>query len=117
VFERRTEVIRRGPKAGQTRERPWSNRELLTWAESVTVRTRAHPDVLADRDFRRVCPGMPVEVRRAAINKAAGEVRSYLTHHARWEAGGRKGREPKPPRPHPSRPTPGWSISSTGSCG
>jgi putative transposase len=102
VFERRkTAVIRRGPKAGQTREVPWSNQDLLTWAESVTVPTRAHPDVPADRDFRRVCPRMPVEIRRAAIRKAIGEVRSYLTNHARWEKGGRKGREPKPPRPHP----------------
>jgi len=97
----KTEVIRRGPRAGQTRTKPWTNQDLLTWAESVTVPTQAHPDVPEDRDFRGVCPGMPVEVRRAAINKAIGEVRSYLSNHTAWKNGKRKGREPKPPRPHP----------------
>jgi putative transposase len=102
IFDRRkTEVIRKGPKADQARTKPWTNQDLLTWAESVTVPTKAHPDVPEDRDFRQVCPGMPVEIRRAAINKAIGEVRSYLSNHTAWENGQRQGREPKPPRPHP----------------
>lgn len=76
-------------------------RGLLTWAETHTVATADHPHPA--RDFGAVCPGMPVVLRRAAINGAAGAVRSYSTNLRAWEKAERerRGKQPQPPRPHP----------------
>ncbi len=86
---------------GKEREVPWTSKDLLTWAERVTVPTRDHPTML--HDFGKVCPQMPVTLRRAAINAASGAVASHLTNHALWEKADpqRRGREPSLPDPHP----------------
>ncbi len=81
--------------------KPWTAQDLLTWAERWTVRTEAHPDLL--RDFAAVCPQMPTVLRRAAINAAAGAVKSYRTTHQTWDQTDprQRGKEPPMPEPHP----------------
>ena len=74
-------------ETGEIREKPWNAQERLTWTESVTMATAAHPDIAAGRSGRSceaVCPGAP----RAP---------------AGWEKTDpqRRGRTPKPPRTHP----------------
>ncbi len=101
VYEqRKTEV---DPKTGETREKPWDEKDRLTWAESVTVATAAHPDIAPVRSFDAVCSGAPRDLRRAAIHAASGAVQSYLSNLRRWEKTDprRRGRAPKPPQPHP----------------
>ena len=100
---RKTEVVRQRPDAGKTREVPWTDKDRLSWAESVTIPTAAHPDVASDRNFVAVCPCCPTDLRRAAIHAAMGAVQSYLSNLRRWEAADprRRGRCPKAPRPHP----------------
>ena len=87
---------------GEQREIAWTAKDLLSWAERVSVRTEKHAKVL--HDFATACPQMPVTLRRAAINAASGAVASYLTNHALWEraAPATRGREPGPPDPHPN---------------
>ena len=41
--DRKTMLPRSGPEAGTTKEVAWSEKDRLTWAESVTVATPAHP--------------------------------------------------------------------------
>lgn len=99
--ERKTYVVRRGKHAGEERQRLLTAPEILTWAECHTVATKAHPQPL--HDFGKVCPNAPTVFRRAAINQAAGAVRSYLSNRANWEAADPKmrGKAPAMPRPHP----------------
>jgi transposase len=75
-------------------------KELLTWAESRTVPTGAHPHPLPGWNLEESLPGIPAEFRRAAINAAAGAVRSYLSNLRRWEKTDpkKRGKEPRPPR-------------------
>ena len=104
VFEaRKTQLVQSGPDAGKTKEVAWTEKDRLTWAESVTVATPAHPDIAPDRDFDVACPGSPRDLRRAAIHAASGAVQSHLSNLRRWEAASpkRRGRQPKPPRPRP----------------
>ncbi|MDA8347150.1 MAG: transposase [Thermaerobacter sp.] len=99
VYEEKKTVRAR---RGEEREVSWTGKDLLTWAERVTVRTEDHPTVL--HDFSEVCPQMPVTLRRAAINAASGAVASHLTNHKLWEMAdpATRGREPRPPDPHPN---------------
>jgi len=99
----KTVELRSGPDAGRTKEVAWTEKDRLTWAESVTVATPAHPDIAPDRDFDADCPGAPRDLRRAAIHATCGAVQGYLSNLRRWEAAHpkRRGRQPKPPRPHP----------------
>jgi hypothetical protein len=60
------------------RERLISAHELLTWAESCTVETAAHPHPWTGWNF----PGMPFAYRRSVIKDAIGKVRSSLSNHA-----------------------------------
>ena len=105
VFEaRKTVVVPSGLEAGQTKGVPWTDKDRLTWAESVTVATPTHPDIAPDRNFAATCPGAPRDLRRAAIHAAAGAVQSYLSNLRRWDAANPKRRgasPPKPPHPHP----------------
>ena len=96
-------VLHRGPHAGETEGVPWTDKDRLTWAESVTVSTPAHPHIPPARDLEMVCPGCPRDLRRAAIHAGSGAVRSNLSNLRRWEAASpkRRGRQPKLPRPHP----------------
>ena len=52
VFEAtKRRVVPAGPRAGETEEVAWTDKDRLTWAESVTVATPAHPNIAPDRDF------------------------------------------------------------------
>ena len=99
VFDQRKTVV--DPETGEMHEKPWNDKDRLTWAERVTVATSAHPQPM--RAFEAACPGCPRDLRRAAIHAASGAVRGYLSNLRRWEGSGqkRRGRMPKPPRPHP----------------
>jgi hypothetical protein len=69
----------------EMRERLLSAHELLTWAESATVVTAAHPSPWPGWNFTERFPGMPFAYRRSVIKDAIGKARSYLSHRARWE--------------------------------
>ena len=100
---RKEELVRKGPDAGKTREVPWTGKDRLSWAESVTIPTEAHPKVAPDLSFTVLCPGCPRDLRRAAIHAAMGAVQSYLSNLRRWEAANptQRGERPGAPRPHP----------------
>ena len=99
VYEEKKTV--RARKGGE-HEVSWTGKDLLTWAERVSVRTEDHPTVL--HDFSEVCPQMPVTLRRAALNAASGAVASHLTNHKQWEKASpaTRGKEPGEPDPHPN---------------
>ena len=109
VFEQRKIVTVTTADGTQVeQEVPWSEKDRLTWAESVTVKTPAHPDIGPQHDFEGTCPGAPRDLRRAAIHAGCGAVRGYLGNLHRWEGTvpkrrGRhvRGRKPKIPNPHP----------------
>jgi len=86
------------------RERLLTPNELLTWAESLTVQTAAHPAPLPAYNFSHQFPDFPFIYRRSVIKDAIGKVRSYLTHLATWRAkGSQKGRPGSPGAPnHPT---------------
>src|SRR5215469_6600705 len=76
------------------RERLISAHELLTWAESATVETAAHPSPWSGWNFTQAFPGMPFAYRRSVIKDAIGKVRSYLSNRANWERSGKKKGKP-----------------------
>lgn len=101
IFETtKTVIVKKGKHKGETQEKKLDAKDLLSWAEKHTVVTDAHPRVF--NDFEKTCPGMPVILRRAAINAASGAVRSNLSNEKRWMAAGCKGKGPSLPRPHPN---------------
>ena len=56
VFEARTtRMARSGPHAGTTREVAWTEKDRLTWAESVTAATTSHQSAIG----RRFAPAAP----------------------------------------------------------
>jgi putative transposase len=78
----------------QWRERLISAHELLTWAESATVATAAHPSPWTGWNFTQAFPGMPFAYRRSVIKDAIGKVRSYLSNRANWQASGKRKGKP-----------------------
>src|SRR5215469_1392998 len=76
------------------RERLISAHALLTWAESATVVTAAHPSPWTGWNFTQAFPGMPFAYRRSVIKDAIGKARSYLSNRANWEASGKKKGKP-----------------------
>jgi len=74
----------------EMRERLISAHELLSWAESCTVETAAHPHPWTGWNFTQRFAGMPFAYRRSVIKDAIGKVRSYLSNHANWEKSGKK---------------------------
>ena len=63
VFEARTtRMVRSGPHAGTTRDVAWTEKDRLTWAESVTVATTAHPNIPPERNREAVCPSCPTDL-------------------------------------------------------
>jgi transposase len=76
------------------RERLIRADELLTWAESVTVATKEHPEPLPDWNFSQAFPGMPVVYRRSVIKDAIGKVKSYLANLSNWRRTGKKKGKP-----------------------
>ncbi len=81
----------------EERERLLSPNELLTWAESLTVETRAHPHPLPSYDFSARFPDFPFIYRRSVIKDAIGKVRSFLSNLATWRASGKKQGRPGSP--------------------
>ena len=75
-------------KHGTYRERKLNSKELLSWAESLTVTTREHPDIPDGQNFSLKFPGMPTVYRRSVINDAIGKARSYLSHLENWKKSG-----------------------------
>ncbi|MCY0882207.1 MAG: hypothetical protein OWS74_09445 [Firmicutes bacterium] len=74
-------------KDGTPYERPWTNQELLTFAKTHTLDTKAHPHPL--QPLNESLPSartMPVSLRRAAINHAMGKVKSWYSLLKGWEA-------------------------------
>ncbi len=67
---------------------------LLTWAESATVATAAHPSPWTGWNFTQAFPGMPFAYRRSVIKDAIGKVRSYLSNRANWERSGKQQGKP-----------------------
>jgi IS605 OrfB family transposase len=78
----------------EMRERPISANELLTWAESCTVATKAHPHPWPGWDFSERFPEMPFEYRRSVIKDSIGKVRSYLSNLSNWQKTGKKKGKP-----------------------
>src|SRR5260370_29499016 len=78
----------------EMRERLLSAHELLTWAEACTVATASHPHPWPGWNFSERFAGMPFAYRRSVIQDAIGNVRSYLSHRARWEKSGKKKGKP-----------------------
>ena len=76
------------------RERLISAHELLTWAESATVATAAHPHPWPGWNFSERFPALPFAYRRSVIKDAIGKVRSFLSNQANWEASGKKKGKP-----------------------
>src|SRR5215469_18160848 len=72
------------------RERLISAHELLTWAESCTVATAAHPHPWSGWNFSERFAGLPFAYRRSVIKDAIGKVRSYLSNQENWEKSGKK---------------------------
>ncbi len=88
----------------EMRERAISAHELLTWAETCTVATKAHPHPWPGWDFSERFPEMPCEYRRSVIKDAIGKARSYLSNLANWQKTGKKKGKPGLPgaRNHPT---------------
>jgi len=81
----------------EERERLISSNELLTWAESLTVSTSAHPHPLPSYNFTERFPEFPFIYRRSVIKDAIGKVRSHLSHLAKWSSSGKKKGRPGTP--------------------
>jgi hypothetical protein len=94
LVERVRSVAKQFPEG---RERLISSNELLTWAESLTVSTSAHPHPLPSYNFSQQFPDFPFIYRRSVIKDAIGKVRSHLSHLANWNASGKQKGKPGPP--------------------
>jgi putative transposase len=78
----------------EMRERLISAHTLLSWAESCTVETAAHPHPWSGWNFTQRFPEMPFAYRRSVIKDAIGKVRSYLSNHANWAKSGKTKGQP-----------------------
>src|SRR6266481_6532341 len=81
----------------EERERLISPNELLTWAESLTVATAAHPHPLPSYHFSEQFPEFPFIYRRSVIKDALGKARSYLSNLENWNTRGKKKGKPGSP--------------------
>ncbi len=87
-------------KAGIYRVASLNRKQALTFLESITVSTKAHPNP----EFPiEKCIKTPVQVsiRRSAINKAYGMVKSYLSNLKNWHKEGKELGYKKPSYPDP----------------
>ena len=78
------------------------NQKRFRTAESMIHNTKANA---AKYDFDAKFYKMPSYFRRAVTQDALGCVSSFVSNHVNWEAGGKKGREPKLQAKHFSFPT------------
>jgi len=87
-------VIYYSEKDKKYHQRKINANELLTWAESVTIPTDNHPDIVTEWNFTRQFPDMPRDYRRSVIKDAIGKVRGYLSNTKNWESSGKKKGKP-----------------------
>ena len=67
-------------------------KERFNTAENMVHNTKTNT---AKYDFDSMFYKMPSYFRRAVVQDALGCVSSFVSNHANWEAGGRKGQKPK----------------------
>ncbi len=84
------------PKLGMYRIASMSNKEALTFLEFLTVPTKTHPN-----PPHPIFSGVRTNIRRSAINKAVGMVKSYLSNLYRWHREGKELEHNKPSYPNP----------------
>ncbi len=72
------------------------NKEALTYLEEITVPTKKHPNPKYP-----IFEGVQVNIRRSAINKAVGMVKSYLSNLYNWHKEGKGLGHSKPKYPNP----------------
>ena len=76
---------------------PCSDNQIVAPVEALIHPTKQRPDVRYPYFARRYYK-FPSYLRRAAINDAAGQVRSFMTRYERWQSGDRNRRTAQPPR-------------------
>ena len=86
------------PRLGMYRMASMSNKEALSFLERHTVSTKAHPVPKFP-----IFSGVQANIRRSAINKAVGMVKSYLSNLYRWHKEGKELGHKKPSYPNPKR--------------
>ena len=91
------EVIR---KAGIYRIISLSKKQALTFLESITVSTKAHPNPQFPIGEKIKTP-VQTNIRRSAINKAYGMVKSYVSNLKNWYKEGKELGHNKPSYPVP----------------
>jgi len=85
-------------RLGMYRIASMSNKEALSFLERHTVSTKAHPAPKFP-----IFSGVQTNIRRSAINKAVGMVKSYLSNLYRWHKEGKELGHKKPSYPNPKR--------------
>lgn len=73
-----------------------SNKEALTYLEEITIPTKKHPNPKYP-----IFKGIQTNIRRSAINKAVGMVKSYLSNLYNWHKEGKQLGHNKPKYPNP----------------
>ncbi len=91
------EVIR---KAGIYRIISLSKKQALTFLESITVSTKAHPNPPFPIEEKIKTP-VQTNIRRSAINRAYGMVKSYVSNLKNWYKEGKELGHKKPSYPNP----------------
>ena len=91
------EVIR---KAGIYRVVSLKKEQALTFLESITISTKAHPDPQFPIEEKIKTP-VQTNIRRSAINKAYGMVKSYVSNLKNWYKEGKELGHNKPSYPDP----------------
>jgi len=86
------------PRLGMYRIASMSNKKALQFLEIHTVSTKAHPAPKFP-----IFSGVQTNIRRSAINKAVGMVKSYLSNLYRWHKEGKELGHEKPSYPDPKR--------------
>ena len=72
------------------------NKEALTFLEEETIQTKKHPNPKYP-----IFEGVQTNIRRSAINKAVGMVKSYLSNLYNWHKEGKELGHKKPSYPRP----------------
>ena len=84
------------PKLGMYHIVSMKSKEALTLLEFHTVPTKAHPNPPYP-----IFSGVQTNIRRSAINKAVGMVKSYISNLHRWHKEGKELGHTKPSYPNP----------------
>lgn len=85
-------------KEQKEKGRKINNKEILSWSESLTLKTKENSIVLVGYDFKSKFPDMPRDFRRSAINDSIGRVRSHLSNYKNWKASGKTKGKPGLPK-------------------